>query len=239
MKRCLSPCATISCCASCRLPTCGALRGNGARASGRATWASCRPCGDREVSRRPQSCPTRLVRQAVRSAAAPKRAALATSGRVRRVARRPPLRFGHFGLRPQSRACVPSSASLPFAGRPLPPPASANPRAVLRRRGAGSSPRASFAARAANRARPSLSARRSAAPPAPHATFFLSCAGHIHPPLTLHDSRRSSRSGDVRRPWPGGADSRARGRRGSPIASGLSLVETHSAEGNALSRHIG
>ncbi len=27
--------------ASCRLPTCGAFRGNGAPASGRATWASC------------------------------------------------------------------------------------------------------------------------------------------------------------------------------------------------------
>ena len=198
MKRCLSPCATISCCASCRLPTCGALRGNGARASGRATWASCRPCGDREVSRRPQSCPIRHARQAFRSAAAPKRAALATSGRVRRVARRPPLRFGHFGLRPQSRACVPSSASLPFAGRPLPPPASANPRAVLRRRGAGSSPRASFAARAANAGaraslrdrlrrpslrsalrfcgafRPSVSLRSAlGVPPAPHAAFFF------------------------------------------------------------------
>ena len=73
------------------------------------------------------------------------------------------------------RPCGPSSASLPFAVRPLPPPASANPRAGLRRRGAGSSPRASFAARAASRVRPSLSARRSAVPPAPHATFLSVC----------------------------------------------------------------
>ena len=70
------------------------------------------------------------------------------------------------------RPCGPPSASLPFAGRPLPPPASANPRAGLRRHGAGSSPRASFAARSANRVRPSLSARCSAVPPTPHATLF-------------------------------------------------------------------
>ena len=83
-----------------------------------------------------------------------------------------------------------------------------------------SSPRASFAACAANRVRPSLSARRSAVPPAPLAMFC------------------SVRRGDASRSWLGGADSRARGRRGSPIASGVSLVETHLAEGNGLSRLI-
>ena len=109
MKRCFSPCATISCCASCRLPTCGVLRGNGARASGRATWASCRPCGDREVSRRPQSCPTRLVRQAVRPAAAPKRAALAIPGRVRRVG--PSALRAVLGLAAVRRASAPAARS--------------------------------------------------------------------------------------------------------------------------------
>ena len=110
-----------------------------------------------------------------RSAAGRSPAQLASSGR-----RSAPLRprsaprwrslveFVASALRP----CGPSSASLPFAVRPLPPPASANPRAGHRRRGAGSSPRASFAARAPNRVRPSLSARRSAVPPAPHATSF-------------------------------------------------------------------
>ena len=107
MKRCFSPCATISCCASCRLPTCGVLRGNGARASGRATWASCRPCGDREVSRRPQSCPIRHARQAFRPAAAPKRAALATSGRVRRVG--PSALRAVLGLAAVRRASAPAA----------------------------------------------------------------------------------------------------------------------------------
>ena len=158
--------------------------------SARQSHASCRlpTCGDREVSRRPQSCPTRLVRQAVRPAAAPKRAALAIPGRVRRVGRRPPLRSGYFGLRPQSRPCGPASASLPFAVRPLPSPASANPRAWLRRRGAGSSPRASFAARAPNRVRPSHFARRSADPPAPHIT---SCSVRRRKPLVAQRSRQS------------------------------------------------
>ncbi len=89
------------------------------------------------------------------------------------------------------RPCGPSSASLPFAVRPLPPPASANPRAGLRRRGAGFSPRAPFAARAPNRVRPSLSARRSAVPPAPHATSLpdrrtLPCL------LTVADAREAA-----------------------------------------------
>ncbi len=109
-----------------------------------------------------------------RSAACRSPAQLASSGR-----RSAPLRprsaprwrslveFVASALRP----CGPSSASLPFTGRPLPPPASANPRAGLRRRGAGFSPRAPFAARAANRVHPSLSARRLAVPPAPHVTF--------------------------------------------------------------------
>ena len=209
--------------------------------------ASCRlpTCGDREVSRRPQSCPTRLVRQAVRPAAAPKRAALAIPGRVRRVGRRPPLRSGYFGLRPQSRPCGPASASLPFAVRPLPSPASANPRAWLRRRGAGSSPRASFAARAANLVRPSLSARRSADPPAPHATSYpvlcgLSLVSETMIPRLLppFDGRRFSRSDNASRLWPGGADSRARGAKGSPVAFVFSLADAHSAEGNGLSRSI-
>ena len=142
-----------------------------------------RPCGDRQVSRRPQSCPTRLTRERSARRAdgpTPKSTASGDSGGVRRVARRPPLRSGYFGLRPQSRACGASPASLPFAGRPLPTPASANLRAVLRRRDAGSSPRAVFAARAPNRVRPSLSARREAAPPAPHAKSFSRSArlGH-------------------------------------------------------------
>ena len=143
------------------------------------------------------------------------------------------------------RPCGPSSASLPFAGRPLPPPASANPRAWLRRRGAGSSPRASFAARAANLVRPSLSARRSADPPAPHATSYpvlcgLSLVSETMIPRLLppFDGRRFSRSDNASRLWPGGADSRARGAKGSPVAFVFSLADAHSAEGNGLSRSI-
>ena len=104
---------------SCRLPTCGALRGNGAPASERATWASCRPCGDREVSRRPQSCPTRPSGK--RSAPLRPRSA-------------PRWRFLVEFVASRLRACGSASASLPFAVRPLPPPASANHRAWLRRR---------------------------------------------------------------------------------------------------------
>ena len=170
--------------------------------------ASCRlpTCGDREVSRRPQSCPTRHVRQSVRPAAAPKRAALAIPGRVRRVA---PSRL----------------------------------RAVL---GLAAVRRASFAARAPNRVRPSLSARRSADPPAPHATSYpvlcgLSLVSETMIPRLLppFDGRRFSRSDNASRLWPGGADSRARGAKGSPVAFVFSLADAHSAEGNGLSRSIG
>ena len=89
-----------------------------------------------------------------------------------------------------------SSSRRPFglAGRPRPRCRSPcvrsrrpHPRIPVRGfvAGYGFSPRASFAARAPNRVRPSLSARRSVVPPAPHATSF-SLAQNILtcPPLT-------------------------------------------------------
>ena len=77
---------------------------------------------------------------------------------------------------------------------------------------------------------------------APHSRHF--------PPLRAHDTshsgfvtqsrrgRRVLRSGGASLLWHGGADSRARGAQGSPVASVFSLADTHSAEGNVLSRSI-
>ena len=157
------------------------LRGKRAHAPMRATWASCGRAAT------------------ARSAAGRSPAQLASHGRAPLAG---PLARPRTRLRlailaefvaSRLRACGSSPASLPFAGRPLPPPASANLRAGLRRRDAVSSPRAVFAARPANRVLPSLSARREAAPPAPHATSFSSlCA-----PLNKTPKGASHASGGV------------------------------------------
>ena len=188
--------------------------------------ASCRlpTCGDREVSRRPQSCPTRLVRQAVRPAAAPKRAALAIPGRVRRVG--PSALRAVLGLAAVRRASAP-------AARIRESPC-----------GASSPDTASRPARPSRRVRRTAFARlsplgaRSSRPLLTQRLFLLRRISSHARPLRHLESRRFSRSGGASRPWPGGADSRARGAQGSPVASVFSLAEAHSAEGNVLSRSI-
>ena len=103
-----------------------------------------RPCGDRKVSRRAQSCPTRLVRQAVRSATAPIRAALATSGRVRRWR-------GVSGLAPVRRASAPAARIRESPRRALSPRSRLLALRVLR--GACGEPRTPVSLRSA-RSRP-------------------------------------------------------------------------------------
>ena len=144
------------------------LRGKRAHAPMRATWASCgRAATARSAADR---SPAQLASHGIAPLAGP----------MARPRSRLCLAILAEFVASRLRACGASPASLPFAGRPLPPPASANLRAVLRRRDAGSSLRAVFAARAPNRVRPSLSARREAVPPAPHAKSFSRSArlGH-------------------------------------------------------------
>ena len=129
----LRPC--VVCVSACH---CAADFGVGfARTSHAGDLCVLRTCGDRQVSRSAQSCPTRLAWEA--SHAGP-------SARPRTRLRMAPLvEFVASGrLRPRARS----------PGGKLPSPASANFRAGLCRHEAGSSPCAAFAARATNRLLP-------------------------------------------------------------------------------------
>ena len=120
-----------------------------------------------------------------RSAAGRSPAQLASSGkrsaplRPRSAPRwRLPVEFVASALRP----CGPSSASLLFAGRPLPPPESANPRAGLRRRIRLLAPRALRGA--CGEPSPPVSLHSALGRPARSSRNVpLSCAGHPHMPL--------------------------------------------------------
>ena len=81
------------------------------------------------------------------------------------------------------RACGPSSASLPFAVRPLPPPASANPRAGLRRRIRLLAPRVLRGACA--EPRPPVSLRSALGRPARSSRNVLPCPVRA---MTLNDN---------------------------------------------------
>ena len=88
----------------------------------------------------------------------------------------------------------PQAAVLPNSPRPASVPPRCGPEA--RRVGDfwSSSSRRPFGLAGRPRPRCRSPSVRSAlgVPPAPHAASFLSCAGHIHPPLILRNSRRSS-----------------------------------------------
>ena len=93
-------------------------------------------------------------------------------------------------------------------------------------------------ARPSRRVRRTASARLSPLGARPSRPLLTQCSFCLPASPSSPSCRNPSRSGGVSRLWPGGADSRARGAKGSPVAFVFSLADAHSAEGNGLSRSI-